>query len=186
MSEIYDLIEQRQSDRAYDSDRPVERGKIERIIGAARLAPSACNSQPWHFVVVDDPAKCREVADALASMGMNKFAAQAPCFIVIVQESPNFTARLGGWIKNKHFPLIDCGIAASYITLAATAEGLGSCIMGWFDEKRLKRRLGIPPGKRVLLVVALGYSTQPHRDKSRRPINEISSFNQYKNLESIQ
>ena len=157
----------------------MEREKAERIVEAARLAPSACNSQPWHFIVVDEPEKCRETAAALASMGMNKFAAQAPCFIVMVQESPNFTARLGGWIKNKHFPLIDCGIAASYITLAATAEGLGSCIMGWFDEKRLKRLLSIPTSKRVLLVVALGYSVQQHREKSRRPLGEVASFNGY-------
>ncbi len=179
MDRIYELIEQRQSDRAYDADKPVEREKTERIIEAARLAPSACNSQPWHFIVVDDHEKCRATAAALASMGMNKFASQAPCFIVIVQESPNFTARLGGWIKNKHFPLIDCGIAASYITLAATAEGLGSCIMGWFDEKRLKRLLDVPASKRILLVVALGYSTQPHRDKSRRALDEIASHNLY-------
>ena len=168
MDNIYELINRRQSDRAYDPSRPVEREKAERIVEAARLAPSACNSQPWHFIVVDEPEKCRETAAALASMGMNKFA-----------ESPNFTARLGGWIKNKHFPLIDCGIAASYITLAATAEGLGSCIMGWFDEKRLKRLLGIPSSKRVLLVVALGYSVQQHREKSRRPLGEVASFNGY-------
>ena len=144
MSSIYDLIAARQSDRGYDVSRKVEHEKIDRIIEAGRLAPSACNSQPWHFVVVDEPDKCHEVADSLASMGMNKFAYEAPCFIVVVQESPNFTARLGGWIKNKHFPLIDCGIATSNITLAATEEGLGSCILGWFDEKRLKKTLGIP------------------------------------------
>lgn len=179
MSSIYDLIAARQSDRGYDRSRKVEREKIDRIIEAGRLAPSACNSQPWHFVVVDEPDKCHEVADSLASMGMNKFAYEAPCFIVVVQESPNFTARLGGWIKNKHFPLIDCGIATSNITLAATEEGLGSCILGWFDEKRLKKTLGIPSSKRVLLVVALGYSTQNHREKSRKTTEEIASYNQY-------
>ena len=110
---------------------------------------------------------------------MNKFAYEAPCFIVVVQESPNFTARLGGWIKNKHFPLIDCGIATSNITLAATEEGLGSCILGWFDEKRLKKTLGIPSSKRVQLVIALGYSTQNHREKSRKTTEEIASYNQY-------
>ena len=179
MESIYEIMQRRQSDRAYDPSRKVEREKTERIIAAARLAPSACNSQPWHFIVVDDPEKCRATADALASMGMNKFAAQAPCFIIVVQESPNFTARLGGWIKNKHFPLIDCGIAASYITLAATEEGLGSCILGWFDEKRLKRLFGVPSSRRVLLVIALGYSQQEHREKVRRPINEIASRNEY-------
>lgn len=177
--DFYWLAEQRQSDRAYDPSRPVEAEKLQRIIEAARLAPSACNSQPWHFIVVDELEKRREVAESLASIGMNKFAADAPCHIVIVQESPNFTARLGGWIKNKHFPLIDCGIASSYITLAAASEGLGSCIMGWFDEGRLRRLLSVPRGKRILLVVSLGYSLQEHRDKNRKPVNEISSHNKY-------
>lgn len=176
---FHELVARRQSDRDYDAGRAVEKEKIGRILEAGRLAPSACNSQPWHFVVVDDPAIRGDVVKAMMSLGMNQFAASAPCFILIVQESPNFSARLGGWIKNKHFPLIDCGIAASYLTLAATAEGLGSCIMGWFDEKALKRLLGIPSRKRVLLAVALGYSKQPLRDKQRRPVEEVASYNEY-------
>lgn len=177
--DIYDLIEKRQSDRAYDSSRTVEPEKIERIVSAVRLAPSACNSQPWHLIVVDDPEKVKVVAKAMNSMGLNKFATEAPCHILIVQESPNFTARIGGWIKNKHYPLIDCGIAASYLTLAATQEGLGSCIMGWFDEKKLQKLLGIPSSKRILLDVAIGYSTQPHREKIRKDLNDIVSHNKY-------
>ena len=177
--DIYDLIEKRQSDRAYDSSRTVEPEKIERIVSAVRLAPSACNSQPWHLIVVDDPEKVKVVAEAMNSMGLNKFATEAPCHILIVQESPNFTARIGGWIKNKHYPLIDCGIAASYLTLAATQEGLGSCIMGWFDEKKLQKLLCIPSSKRILLDVAIGYSTQPHREKIRKDLNDIVSHNKY-------
>lgn len=177
--DIYDLIEKRQSDRAYDSSRTVEPEKIERIVSAVRLAPSACNSQPWHLIVVDDPEKVKVVAEAMNSMGLNKFATEAPCHILIVQESPNFTARIGGWIKNKHYPLIDCGIAASHLTLAATQEGLGSCIMGWFDEKKIRKLLGIPSSKRILLDVAIGYSTQPHREKIRKDLNDIVSHNKY-------
>ena len=177
--DFYQLIRQRQSDRAYDTDRAVPREALERIVDAARLAPSACNSQPWHFIVVDQPDLRSEVADAMNSIGMNKFALQAPCFIVVVQEAANFTARLGGWIKNKHFPLIDCGIAASHLALAATEEGLGSCIMGWFDEKRIKKLLGVPRSRRVLLVVALGYSTQPLREKQRHSLDEVRGYNKY-------
>lgn len=178
-NDFYSLVGQRQSDRAYDTTRKVEREKIDRIVGACRLAPSACNSQPWHFIAVDEPELLAGVAEAMTSMGMNQFAKTAPCFVVIVQESPNFTSRIGGWIKNKHFPLIDCGIAAAHLTLAATAEGLGSCIMGWFDEKKLKRLLHVPSGKRVLLVVALGYSLQSLRGKQRRGLDEISGYNAY-------
>ena len=177
--DIYDLIEKRQSDRAYDSSRTVEPEKIERIVSAVRLAPSACNSQPWHLIVVDDPEKVKVVAEAMNSMGLNKFATEAPCHILIVQESPNFTATIGRWIKTKHYPLIACGIAASYLTLAATQEGLGSCIMGWFDEKKLQKLLGIPSSKRILLDVAIGYSTQQHREKIRKDLNDIVSHNKY-------
>lgn len=177
--DFYQLIEQRQSCRAYDSTREVEDDKLQRIVEAARLAPSACNSQPWHLITVTSPQLREEVADALTSIGMNKWAGQATAFIVIVQESPNFTARLGGWIKNKHFPLIDCGIVSSHITLAATQEGLGSCILGWFDEKRMRQLLDIPRGKRVLMVVSLGYATDSHRQHIRKDLDQMSSSEKY-------
>lgn len=178
-SDFYALVEKRQSCRDYDATREVEEAKIQRILEAGRLAPSACNSQPWHLIAVTQPQLLKEMADALASMGMNRWASQARAFIVIVQEQPNFTARLGGWIKNKHFPLIDCGIVVSHITLAATQEGLGSCILGWFDEKRVKRMLAIPRSRRVLMVVSLGYSNEEHRTHNRRDIESIASFNRY-------
>ena len=100
MTDFYKLVDERQSDRGYDTERDVPREVVMRIVDAARRAPSACNSQPWHFIVVDKPELRAEVAEALISIGMNKFASQAPCFIVLVQEAPYFTARLGGWIKN--------------------------------------------------------------------------------------
>lgn len=174
-----ELAESRQSCREYDSSREIEADKLQRIIETARLAPSACNSQPWHLITVTDPERRKEVADALTSMGMNKWVSQAAAFIVIVQESPNFTARLGGWVKNKHFPLIDCGIVASYITLAATDEGLGSCILGWFGEKKLRRALNIPRSKRILMAVSLGYAADNHREHIRKPLDEIHSNETY-------
>lgn len=177
--DFYQLVEERQSCRSYDSTREIPQEKLNRIIEAARLAPSACNSQPWRFITITNRTNRDKVADALTSMGMNKWASQATAFIVIVQESPNFTARLGGWIKNKHFPLIDCGIAASHITLAATAEGLGSCILGWFDEKQLRNILQIPRSKRILMVISLGYPIDEHRQHIRKPLSDISSSERY-------
>lgn len=174
-----DLAEARQSCRAYDSRREVEPDKLQRIVEAARLAPSACNSQPWHIISVIDVDRRKEVAEALSSMGMNRWAADATAFMVIVQESPNFTARLGGWVKNKHFPLIDCGILASFITLAATDEGLGSCILGWFGEKKLRKTLNIPRSKRILMAVSLGYAADNHREHIRKPLGEIHSNETY-------
>ncbi|MDD2961048.1 MAG: nitroreductase family protein [Muribaculaceae bacterium] len=177
--EFLDLVKTRQSDRAYDSTRSVEPEKLERILAAAHLAPSACNSQPWHIIVVQDKATREEVADALTSIGMNKFGEQAPVHLVIVEEAPNFTARLGGWVKNKHFPYIDCGILSAYITLAAAAEGLGSCVLGWFDEKQMRKVLDIPRSKRILLDIIIGYSVDKPRDKARKPIEEIVSADKY-------
>ena len=142
-SEFLQLVLSRQSDRAYDKERPVEAGKLERIIEAGRMAPSACNAQPWKFVVITDRELALKIGKAAAGLGMNKFAKDAPVHILIVEESANITSLLGGKVKDKHFPLIDIGITAAHITLAAESEGLGSCILGWFDEKEMKRLTGM-------------------------------------------
>lgn len=173
------LAASRQSDRAYDKARVVEPEKLERILEAARLAPSACNAQPWKFVVVTDPELSAKVGKAAAGLGMNKFAKDAPIHILIVEESMNVTSFLGAKIKDKYFPLIDIGIAASHIVLAAESEGLGSCILGWFDEKDIKKLTGIPANKRLLLDVAIGYPLKEKRKKLRKPKEKVISYNNY-------
>ena len=170
----------RQSDRAYDKEHSVEPEKLERILEAARLAPSACNAQPWKFVVVTDRELSRKVGKAAAGLGMNKFAKDAPVHILIVEESANITSLLGGKVKDKHFPLIDVGIAASHIVLAAESEGLGSCILGWFDEKEIKQLTGIPASKRLLLDIIVGYPLKEKRKKIRKVKEKVISYNGYK------
>ena len=177
--DFLELVKARQSDRAYDKNRPVEEEKLERILEAARLAPSACNAQPWKFVVVNDPALSIEVGKASAGLGMNKFAKDAPVHILIVEESMNVTSLLGSKIKDKYFPLVDIGIAASHICLAAEAEGLGSCILGWFDERKIKELVGIPQKKRLLLDITIGYSLKPKKPKVRKPKEKVISYNKY-------
>ena len=177
--DFLDLVTSRQSDRAYDKNRPVEEEKLERILEAARLAPSACNAQPWKFVVVNDPALSVKVGKASAGLGMNKFAKDAPVHILIVEESMNVTSLLGSKIKDKYFPLVDIGIAASHICLAAEAEGLGSCILGWFDEREIKKLVGIPQKKRLLLDITIGYSLKPKKPKVRKPKEKVISYNKY-------
>lgn len=147
MKTFLELVQNRQSDRVF-LDKSVEKEKIERILEAARLAPSACNSQPWKFVVVTNPEKRRLVADATASkvLSMNHFTKQAPVQLVLIEEDSNFTSSIGGILTNKHYPHIDLGIAA-------TDEGLGSCIVGWCNEKKVRKALDIPRNKRVLLVI---------------------------------
>lgn len=180
MKTFLELVQSRQSDRTY-LDKPVEKEKIDRILEAARLAPSACNSQPWKFIVVTDPEKRMLVADATASkiLSMNHFTKQAPVQLVVIEESGNFTSSVGGWAKDKYYPHIDLGIAAAHITLAATDEGLGSCIIGWCDEKKVRKALDIPKNKRVMLVILLGYTNQPFRDKKRKTKEEIISYDKY-------
>jgi len=178
---FYNLVQNRQSDRAYDT-RPVDRQVILRIIEAARLAPSACNAQPWHFIVVDEPELKNKLADAAASrvLGINHFTKQAPVHIVIVMEPANLNSNFGSLVKGKTFPLIDIGIAAEHICLAAKAEGLGSCMLGWFDEPAVKKLLDIPKSRRVPLIITLGYPASDEvRQKRRKDFNEIVSFNKY-------
>ncbi|EIY46113.1 nitroreductase family protein [Bacteroides nordii] len=174
------LVMSRQSDRAYDKEHSVEPEKLERILEAARLAPSACNAQPWKFVVVTDRELSRKVGKAAAGLGMNKFAKDAPVHILVVEESANITSLLGGKVKDKHFPLIDVGIAASHIVLAAESEGLGSCILGWFDEKEIKQLTGIPASKRLLLDIIVGYPLKEKRKKIRKVKEKVISYNGYK------
>lgn len=180
MKSFLELVKSRQSDRFY-IEKSVETEKIERIIEAARLAPSACNAQPWKFIVVTDTEKRMTIADATAStiLSMNHFAKQAPVQIVVIEEDSNFTSNLGGFLKNKHYPHVDLGIAAAHITLAATDEGLGSCILGWCNEKKVRKTLDIPSGKKVMLIILLGYTDKPLRNKTRKNSIEIVSWNKY-------
>ncbi|HBC80222.1 MAG TPA: NAD(P)H nitroreductase [Bacteroidales bacterium] len=178
--EILELIRKRQSDRKY-SDKPVEEDKLERIIEAGRMAPSACNAQPWKFVVVTDPSLLSKMAEAASAklLGMNSFVSQAPVLFVIVRENPNFSSRVGGTIKKKDYSHIDIGIASENICLQAKAEDLGSCIIGWFDEKQVRTILGIPSSKRVELLITLGYPIGEYREKKRKPPEVTVSFNKY-------
>ncbi|HTN67901.1 MAG TPA: nitroreductase family protein [Dysgonamonadaceae bacterium] len=177
-----ELVSSRQSVRAFDPERSVEKEKLNRIIETARLAPSACNAQPWSFVVVDDQELKSQVADATSTrvLGMNHFTKQAPVHLLLVEEKVNLSSGIGGWIKKKDYAQMDLGIVAAHIVLAAQAEGLGSCIVGWFDEDKVRELLHIPPSKRVWLDIVIGYSTQKLRKKSRKSVNSIVSYNRYK------
>ena len=172
-----ELVQKRQSDRKYAS-RPVERDLVVTCLEAARLAPSACNSQPWKFVVVDDRELVRKVGEAAAGMGMNGFAREVPVIVAVVLEKMNLTARIGSVIKDKEYSLLDVGIAVEHFCLQAAELGLGTCIMGWFNEKKVKELLGIR-GKRVPLLISLGYPAGENRKKIRKSMDEMSSWNKY-------
>ncbi len=182
MLNFLELVNKRTSVRAY-TNMPIEKEKIERCLEAARLAPSACNSQPWHFIVVDDLEKREILAKAAKStvLSMNKFANQAGVHVVIVNEGSNFSARIGNALKNKQYALMDIGIATAHFCLQATEEGLGTCILGWFDEKMVRKTLSIPKKKRIELIITVGYAASEKAPKKlRKSLAEMSSYNDYK------
>ena len=172
-----ELVRKRQSERKY-SDKPVPREVVERCIEAARLAPSACNSQPWTFMVVEGELKNRLAAAAFSGLySMNSFAARAPVLIVVVTERSKYVARLGGQIRGVQYSLIDIGIACEHLILQAAEEGVGTCWLGWFNEKAVKRTLGLAKSDRVDIIISLGYpETEKLRDKIRKEPDEIRRF----------
>jgi len=176
------LVTTRQSVRRY-SAKPVEPEKIEQLIEAVRLAPSASNSQPWHLIMVTDPELKNQVAHATYSslVSFNKFVPQAPVLAVLVLEKPKLITQIGGRLKARDFPLIDIGIAAEHFCLQAAELGLGTCMLGWFDEPKVQHLLNIPQNRRIGLLITLGYAqeTAPPRPKKRKSQEEMSSFNKY-------
>lgn len=175
-----DLILIRQSDRKYDS-KPVGRSLITQCIEAARLAPSANNSQPWFFVVVDDPELKTKVAATTSDpiINFNKFTLQAPVIVVMLSTKPDFVTRIASGIKKRDWSQIDAGIAAAHFCLQAAELGLGTCMIGWFDEKQVKALLNIPESESVALLFTLGYPPEgyPNRNKSRKPMDQTMRFN---------
>lgn len=180
MKSFLDLVRKRQSDRAY-LDRKIENEKLERMLEAARLAPSATNAQPWKMIVVTDEEKRMKVADATSArvLRMNHFTKQAPVQIILIEDKANISSNFGSWVKKKHFPHIDIGILAAHLSLAAADEGLGTCIVGWFDEDKIKKILEVPKSKKVLLVLTVGYSSQPTREKKRKKMLDVVSYEKY-------
>ncbi len=177
-----ELIKIRQSVRSY-SDKAVEKEKIEKCLEAARLAPSASNSQPWKYIVVDDKELKNKVAEATYDklVKFNKFALQAPVIVVIVLEKPKLISQIGGEIKKREWPLIDIGITAEHFCLQAAELGLGTCMIGWFNQKRIQKLLNIPKNKTIGLAITAGYPPDgyPLRKKIRKEKSEVIGYNKY-------
>ena len=165
----------RQSCRAYDETRPVEQEKLQAILEAARLSPSACNGQPYHLTVcTGDTAKA--VEKACGGMGMNKFATQAPVCIVVSEMPYVKSAALGAKVKNNDYRSIDIGIVTAYLTAEATAQGLSTCILGWLDDEKIRGICSLEHP--VRLVITLGYANpeEKHRDKKRKALSDLVTY----------
>ena len=170
--DFLEIAKARQSCRKYDPAREVEQEKLDAILEAVRLAPSACNGQPYHLTVCRGEA-AKQVAKATKGMGLNGFADQAPVLIVISEMPYNKTAALGAKMKGNDYRSIDIGIATAYLTAEAAAQGLGTCILGWLDDKKIREicHLDHP----VRLVVTVGYPADTSREKKRKSLEDLVS-----------
>ena len=173
-----ELVKKRCSVRKYLS-KVVSREVINKCLEAARLAPSACNSQPWSFIVVDDEKARNRLAEKAFSgiYSLSSFEKMAPVYIIVITQQSGYVARLGGYFKGVQYSLIDIGIACEHFILQATEEGLGTCWLGWFNEKKVKEVLGISGRKKVDIIISMGYAdTSCLPDKKRKSLKEISRF----------
>jgi len=173
------LLRARRSIRRFKPD-PVEREKILACLEAARLAPSAQNLQPWRFLVVEDPeVKAKIAASAFGGIyRTSKFAVGAPVLIVMIARLDLVANRIGRAVQGTAYYLIDMGIAGQHLALQAEALGLGTCWMGWFNARRLRKTLKLPRGRRVVALMLLGYPEKiPSRAQVRKPMEEIAWFN---------
>ena len=169
------IAQTRQSCRSYDETREVEREKLDAVLEAARLAPSACNSQPYHFTVCTGET-AKEAAQAVMGMGMNKFTAKAPVMIVVSEDAYNKTAAMGARVKGNDYRSLDIGIAVAHLAAEATAQGLGTCILGWLDDAKLRKICDLE--QPVRLVIALGYPAADDklREKKRKTREQLVSW----------
>ena len=170
-----EIAENRQSCRSYDPTREVEAEKLDAILAAARLSPSACNGQPYHITVCKGEL-AKKVAEATKDMGINSFAPDAPVMLVISEKPYVSKAALGARLKKNDYRSIDIGILAAYITAEATAQGLGTCILGWLNEGNIRELCGADGT--VRLVITLGYAKEgdPLRAKKRKDMSELVDF----------
>ena len=168
--DVYQAIEKRCSVRSY-LRKPVEEDKLNRVLEAGRLSPSARNDQERKFIVVRDARRRVQLADAAGQA----FIGDAPVIIAVVSTNP-------GRILHCGVPAgpVDCAIAIDHITLAATAEGLGTCWIGHFEQDACRKVLNVPPAAQIIELLALGYpGKQSDKPKNRKPIDEVVCYETY-------
>lgn len=170
-----EIAENRQSCRSYNPEREVEEEKLLRIIESARLAPSACNGQPYRITVCKNEA-AKLVSKAVGGMGMNKFAKDAPIMIVISEEPYVASAALGAKIKKNDYRSIDIGIVSAYITAEAAAQGLGSCILGWLDDKKIREICSLDGTVRLVITIGYPKENEKLREKKRKNMDELVGY----------
>lgn len=175
--DVHEAIRRRRSVRAY-SPKPIPMDVMERLKQAMRFAPSACNYQPWHFIIVQD-VQIRQ--DIVRESNKQKWMLDAPVFVVACGFPLQAYKAMGGYGNGAD---IDVTIAIDHLTLAAVNEGLGTCWIGAFDEASVKKLLGIPAQAKVVAIIPLGYPVSselnhPLDESRRKPAAEIFSVDRY-------
>jgi nitroreductase len=178
---LSEIILKRRSTRKF-LDRPVEREKIEACLEAARLAPSAENVQPWRFIIVDDP-QLRERLGEAAFSGIYRtcrFATRAPVVVIILAQPDVVANKLGKAVQGTQYYLLDIGIAGEHFVLAATEMGLGTCWIGWFSKRGVRKLLSIPRKYDAVAMIALGYPNPTHvGPKKKKLLRDIVRYNKF-------
>lgn len=179
--ELKEVLQTRRSVRKF-LDKPVEHEKINACLDAARLAPSACNSQPWHYIVIDDPQVKEKFCAAVFSgaSSISKWASKAPVLVAVVSDKGSVISRLGGFLRRTEFYLVDQGISGEQFVLRAWDLGLGTCWIGWLDAKKAAQFFNLPKGKQIEHLIALGYPAETPAPRARVTLDEMSSYNKYK------
>ena len=176
MTDFLALSRRRQSCRSF-SEKPVERDKLMTCIEAAHMAPSACNSQPWSFVVAENPELVAQIAKSGQPDGFNPFLDKAPVFVVILEEHATLTRKIRQYVDGQYFAKGDLGAVTAQLCLAAEDQGLGTCIIGVFDRDHMREMLGLSADKKIGSLIAVGYpANDTVRNKVRKPLEEIVRF----------
>lgn len=176
------LQNMRESCRVY-SDRPVSREDLTHLVDVARLCPSGCNAQPWHFIIVDEPKAREKLIDALDDDGFTgcPWGFKVPSFIVICEEEAHLKPGAAEHYGSQRFAQMDIGMAAMALCYEATSMGLGTCMIGTMSQKKLHDFFGIPHEREVRLIITVGYpkNQTPPRKKTRKDLAEILSYNHW-------
>lgn len=173
------LVSRRYSCRAY-REEPIPEDMIRNCLEAARLAPSACNKQPWRFVVVTDPRLRKRLCNEGLLPGIPMpWLQQAPVIVALCAETSLVTHKFAPMLSGVDYRLVDLGIAGEHFVLAAEAQGLGTCWIGWFREKPVKKILGIPRHCRVFSLLSLGFPEDEMKPASRLELDNLAYSDQW-------
>lgn len=173
MEKFNELILKRESCRNYTGE-PVDISLIMQCVDAARLSPSACNSQPWKYYIVNDEENAQKVRECIQPNGANKFTDKCPAFAVVAEKHATLMKSIASKTPSQKWAQNDVGLSIAHYCLQAADLGLGTCIIGMIDEDGLHKNLGISEDEKIRLVLATGYpADEAPREKRRKSIEEI-------------